>query len=197
MVVRVLHELAGDFGHAIVVWNPIRDEAEDRSWIVDPISDTKRPVLGLKVPYGAAIATGSLMRVLLGQWDMLPRLHQIPDTVVDFTAYSLEWDLIAGNFGHAEPYRAIGSAHVRNVVLPRSADHIRLPFTKDLALDPATRAWINDYTPSRPEPPPPDTRIDVSNLLHAADIWYSVKRHWCIEAQRLILARRNEATTRQ
>jgi hypothetical protein len=197
MVVRVLHELAGDFGHTIIVWNPLRDEAESRSWIVDPIRETRRPVLGLKVPYGAAIATGSLMRVLLGQWDMLPRLHQIPDTVVEFTAYSLEWDPIAGNFGHAEPYRALGTAKVRNVILPGSANHIGLPFVKDLALDPATRAWIDNYSPSQPPAPSPDTHLDVSNLLHAADIWYSVKKHWCIEAQHLILARRSEASTAQ
>ena len=195
VVVKVLHELDGDFGHTIVVWNPDRDETENRSWIVDPNSGMRRPVLGLKVPYGAAIATGSLMRVLLFQWEMLPRLHQIPDTVVEFTAYQLKWDPIAGNFGRAEPYQAMGSARVRNVMLPSTADHMRLPFTKDLALDPVTRAWINNYSPSQPLPPPPDTRTDVSNLLHAADIWYSVKKHWCIEAQRLIRAQSADKTT--
>ena len=195
VVVKVLHELDGDFGHTIVVWNPVRDETENRSWIVDPNSGMRRPVLGLKVPYGAAIATGSLMRVLLFQWEMLPRLHQIPDTVVEFTAYQLKWDPIAGNFGRAEPYQAMGSARVRNVMLPSTADHMRLPFTKDLALDPVTRAWINNYSPSQPLPPPPDTRTDVSNLLHAADIWYSVKKYWCIEAQRLIRAQSADKTT--
>jgi len=195
VVVKVLHELDGDFGHTIVVWNPVRDETENRSWIVDPNSGMRRPVLGLKVPYAAAIATGSLMRVLLFQWEMLPRLHQIPDTVVEFTAYQLKWDPIAGNFGRAEPYQAMGSAKVRNVVLPSTADHMRLPFTKELALDPATRAWINNYSPLQPPPPPPGTRTDVSNLLHAADIWYSVKKYWCIEAQRPILAQRAKTTT--
>jgi hypothetical protein len=29
-------------------------------------------------------------------------------------------------------------------------------------------------------------RVDTTNLLHAADIWYSVKKHWCLEAQRLL-----------
>lgn len=194
IVVKVLHELAGDFGHTIVVWNPLLDKPENRAWIVDPITGTRRPVLGLTVSYGAAIATGSLMRVLLFQWEMLPRLHQIPDSVVEFTAYSLKWDPIAGNFGHTEPYKATGSAKVRNVMLPSSASHIGLPFANDLALDPATRAWINNYTPSQPQAPP-DTRTDVSNMLHAADIWYSVKKYWCIEAQRLIRAQRADVTT--
>jgi hypothetical protein len=29
-----------------------------------------------------------------------------------------------------------------------------------------------------------------SNAVWAADVWYSVKRHWVLEAQRLIRARR-------
>ena len=30
--------------------------------------------------------------------------------------------------------------------------------------------------------------MDTANLLHAADIWFSVKKHWCLEAQRLVRA---------
>jgi hypothetical protein len=190
MAVRVLHELAGDFGHPLTVWNPLRDEGENRTSIIDPLDGSERSVVGLKVPYAAAIATGTLPRILLGQWDMVPRLHEIPDTVAEFTAYSLEWDLIAGNFGRAEPYRAIGSAEVRNVVLPPAASHVRLPEVKELAFDPVTRAWIDDYSPSRAPIMPAAAGADLSNLLHAADIWYSVKKHWCLEAQRMIRARR-------
>jgi len=191
VVVRVLHELAGGFSKSLTVWDPLRDEAEARTTIVDPLSGEQRPVVGLEVPYAAAIATGSLPRILLGQWTMLRRLHEIPDSVEEFSGYSLDWDPIAGNFGSAEPYRATGVAQVRNVALPSAAGHVTLPLAKTLALDPITRRWIDDYAPGPGVPElPTRTSADVANLLHAADIWYSIKKHWCLEAQRLIRAKR-------
>jgi hypothetical protein len=192
IAIRVLYELAGDFGAALPVWDPRRDAPDDRTTIVDPLSGAQRSVVGLQVPYVAVLATGKLPRVLLGQWSMLGRLRAIPDTVEEFTGFSLQWDAIAGNFGSADTYRAIGSAQVRNVTLPAAAGHLTLPLAKELAVDPVTRDWINQYVPASDTPAPPtDTRVDVANLLHAADIWYSVKKHWCIEAQQLIRARRS------
>jgi hypothetical protein len=191
IAIKTLHELAGDFGSELPVWNPRRRDAEPRTAIVDPLSGELRPVVGLKVPYAAALATGKLPRLLLGQWDMLARLREIPDTVEEFTGFSSEWDPIAGNFGSAEPYRATGSAQVRNVVLPPGASHLTLPRVAELAHDPATRDWIDRYAPGTAFEPPPAAQTDTANLLHAADIWYSVKKHWCLEAQRLIRARRN------
>jgi hypothetical protein len=188
IAIKVLHELAGAFGDSVPVWNPLRGRAEARTTIRDPLTGHERPVIGLKVPYAAALATGKLPRLLLGQWAMLSRLRQIPDTVEEFTGFSFEWDPIAGNFGHAAPYRATGSARVRNVILPSSASHIGLPRVDALARDTATRDWIERYFPGTTAAVPGVT-IDTSNLLHAADIWYSVKKHWCLEAQRLIRAR--------
>ena len=50
---------------------------------------------------------------------------------------------------------------------------------------------IYGYRPVLPlAAPPAGAGIDASNIVHAADIWYSVKKHWCLEAQRLIGARR-------
>ena len=69
LAIRVLHDLAGAFGDAIPVWNPVTDAAEPRTTIVDPLSGASRPVVGLRLPYAAALATGKLARVLLGQWD--------------------------------------------------------------------------------------------------------------------------------
>jgi hypothetical protein len=189
--VRVLHELAGGFSATVSVWDPLRDEAEARTAITDPLTGEERPVVGLKVPYAAAIATGPLPRIILGEWAMLRRLHVIPDSVEEFSGYSLDWDLIAGNFGSPEPYRAAGTAQVRNIVLPPAVGHITAPLAKPLALDPVTRAWIDDYAPGPGIPAlPARTGVDLANIVHAADIWYSVKKHWCLEAQRLIRARR-------
>jgi hypothetical protein len=191
IVVKVLHELAGDFDASVPVWNPIRRTAEARTSIVDPMTGKERPVIGLKVPYAAALATGKLPRLLFGQWSMLSRLREIPDTAREFTGFSLEWDAIAGNFGSVEPYRAMGSAQVRNVVLPSRASHVTLPQAVELARNPVTRDWIDHYAPGTAAAAP-QVAIDTSNLLHAADIWYSVKKHWCLEAQRQIRARRGE-----
>jgi hypothetical protein len=122
---------------------------------------------------------------------MLSRLREIPDTVREFTGYALRWDAIAGNFGSVEPYRAMGTARVRNVILPSSASHIGLPRVAELARDAATRGWVERYAPGTTAAPPAAS-IDTSNLLLAADLWYSVRKHWCLEAQRLIRARRGE-----
>jgi len=190
VAIKVLHELAGGFGPSVPVWNPSNGAAEGRTAIIDPVTGKERPVVGLKVPYAAALATGKLPRLLLGQWSMLTRLREIPDTVDEFTGFSLEWDPIAGNFGTSEPYRATGSAQVRNLILPASASHLALPRVAELARDPATRDWIDRYVPGTAAAPP-TVQTDTVNLLHAADIWYSVKKHWCLEAQRLIRARRS------
>jgi hypothetical protein len=189
MVVRTLHELAGGFGDAVAVWDPVTDAALPRTTIVDPRDGRTRPVVGLTVPYAAALATGWLPRIFLLQWDMLPRLRSIPDTVDEFAGFTLEWDPIAGETTGGTPYAATGRATVRNITLPPSYHHVTLPDAEHLATDPVTRAWIDAYAPGSPSPgPAPDAAADTANLLHAADIWRSVRRHWCLEAQRLVRA---------
>ena len=190
LAIRTLHELAGAFHDSIPVWNPIADNAEPRDTIIDPLTGQPRAVVGLTVPYAAALATGKLPRLLLGQWSMLARLRAIPDTVEEFTGFAVEWDLIAGQFPGAEPYRAVRSARVRNITLPASYGHIMLPRAQHLAAHPQTRGWIDAYVPGTSLATLPESAgVDSTNLLHAADIWYSVKKHWCLAAQRLILAR--------
>ncbi len=189
MAIRVLHELAGAFGDAIPVWDPVADAALPRTTFVDPLDGATRPVVGLRLPYAAAIATGRLFRILLGQWTMLAKLREIPDTAEEFTGFAIEWDPIAGLFPSSDPYRATGSAAVRNVILPASYTHIGIPDVLHLARNPVTRAWIDTYSPDRNAVPPDGGDVDTKNIVHAADIWYSVKRHWVREAQRLVAAR--------
>ncbi|HKW79940.1 MAG TPA: hypothetical protein VJQ49_02925, partial [Casimicrobiaceae bacterium] len=191
LAIKVLYALNGSFRREIPVWNPLTRSAEPRTSIVDPLSGRERPVLGLKVGYVAALATGKLPRFLLGQWDMMGKLRAIPDTVEDFTGFTIDWDLIAGTLPGSETYHSDGSANVRNVELPRETSHIRMPRTRYLTGQRVTRAWIDDYDPTVPLPPLPEgPGTDSANIVHAADIWYSVKKHWCIEAQRLLRARR-------
>jgi hypothetical protein len=189
LVIRVLYELAGEFHRELPVVDPVADAVLSRTSIRDPWTGVERPVIGLKVGYATALATGKTMRVLLGQWSMLSRLRTIPDTVDEFTGFMIPGDPLAGGLWDDEPYRAAGSARVRNVTLPASYTHIGLPLTRHLAIDPMTRQWIAAYVPGATSPPVA-TDADVSNVVHAADIWYSVKKHWCIEAQRAIRAAR-------
>jgi hypothetical protein len=194
LAIKVLYEFNGSFHQAIPVWNPMTGQPEQRTTIVDPLTGVERPVVGLKVPYVAALATGKLPRFLLGQWTMMGKLRAIPDTVEEFTGFSIEWDMIAGTPPGSEEYHADGSAQVRNVELPAATSHIRMPRTRYLTRNAATRAWIDNYDPAAAPPPLPEgPDVDSANIVHAADIWYSVKKHWCIEAQQLIRARRAAA----
>jgi len=194
LVIKTLHELAGAFRGEIAVWNPIAGAPERRTAIVDPVSGALRPVVGLRVPYAAAIATGKLPRVLLGQWEMLPILRQVPDTVEEFTGFFIAWDPVAGTFGSAEPYRATGTARVRNVTLPAEYSHVGIPLARHLATSVVTRAWIERFVPAAPPPEVPAADgVDTSNILHAAELWHGVKKHWCREAQRQIRAGRARA----
>jgi hypothetical protein len=51
------------------------------------------------------------------------------------------------------------------------------------------RDWINAYVPGTTTEPPvvPDSN---DNALWAADVWYSIKKHWVLAAQQAIRARR-------
>lgn len=184
LVVRTLHELAGAFRDEVAVFDPVAGVALPRTTIRDPYTRQSRPVVGVEIAFGAALATGTLPRVLLGQWSMIPRLRKIPDTALDFTGFAIPWDPIAGNFATAEPYAATGTARVRNVLLPAAYGHIGMPVTLHLAQDPVTRAWIDAWRPDRDAPVPEGGEIDTRNLLHAADLWYSIRLHWCEEGRR-------------
>jgi hypothetical protein len=182
MVMRVLHELAGAFHDSIAVVDPATRAALPRTTFRDPYTGSEQPVVGAQVSFASAIATGALPRLLLGQWTMIPKLRQVPDTAIEFTGFAIAFDPIAGNLGDPAPYVATGTCAVRNVVLPASYSHIGAPAMEHLAGQPATRAWIVAWTPGSTAPPPPDA--DVRNLELAADLWYSIRRHWCIEGQR-------------
>ena len=169
LAIRVLYEFAGEFHRSLPV--------------VDPRTGGERAVVGLHVAYAAALATGWLPRVLLGQWSMLPRLRKIPDTVAEFTGFDIPNDPIAGNLLGITPYQATGSARVRNVRLPASYSHVALPLADHLPGNPAAREWIDGW---RPGASLPEDLAELRNIVHAADIWNSVRRHWCVQAQRLL-----------
>ncbi len=192
-LVKVLHDLAGDGVTQIDVWNPRTDAAEPRSTIVDPFTGVERPVLGLKIGYASVVGSGGAALMLPNQWSMARRLRSIPDTVDDFTGYKLAVDLVAWDLpGAGARYQAQGGARVRNVELPADYSHVFVAQTAHLARDPAMRAWLNAYVPGQGGPPPAEGRV-ADNSLWAADVWFHIKKHWVLEAQKVVRARRELA----
>ena len=190
--VKVLYDLAGRFNPQIPVWNPLTDRAEDRFTITDPLSGEERPVVGLRLAYASVVGAGGAAVLFPNQWSMLGKVRSVPDTVEEFTAFAIDLDLVAWELpglSAASAFQANGAAKVRNVRLPAGYSHVVVPVTAHLAKDPAMKHRINAYAPGQIDGfPATDGAAD--NALWAADVWYSIKRHWCLEAQRLIHAKR-------
>lgn len=196
-VVKVLHRLAQAPSHPIPLWNPLTWQAESTTEYTDPLTGEKHPVVGLVLPYASAVGAGGLTRIMPNQWDINTRLRTIPDSVEEFTGFCKGLDLLGGDFlgyGPANHYKANGRAFVQNVWLPVEYPHATLPETRHLAEHPAVRDWLNDYLPS-PEPvAEPKFEADLGaptdNILWAAEVWYRIKKHWVLEVQRYVRAKR-------
>ena len=193
-VVKVLHELAGTFGDKVAVWNPLTEEQENRYSILDPLTGVERPVVGLRIGYATAVAAGGFARLSPNHLGMLGHLRSIPDSVEHFTGASIGLDFLGGDFfGSASPtnrYAANGIAEVRNVRLPRSYHHVTVTKTAHLAQHRKLREWINAYRPTERPTLTVEFSTSAENILWAADVWYSIKKQWCLEAQRLVRAKR-------
>jgi hypothetical protein len=196
--VKVLYELNGAFTDKIPVWNAATDTAEPRTSIVDPITKAQRPVVGLSVSFAAVVGAGGIALAAPAHWGMAARLRSIPNTVEEFTGFVIAFDPIALTAGASSAaYEHNGTAAVRNVELPVTYSHVFVPVTQSLATDPAMRDWLNAYAPGRDNGEPPgNAEGRATNALFAADVWFSIKKHWCIEAQRLIRSRTTGAAAR-
>ncbi len=192
-VVTILHELAGTFGAERKVFNPLTGRFEDRTTIVDPITGSQQPVVGVSVAYASVVGTGGWALAMPVNWKVLPVIRSIPDTVEEFTGYRIGLDLFAWDapgLEGAKTFHAEGKATVRNVTLPAEYSHVFVPATAHLAESAAMRAWINDFDPDNKAGRAPLPEGDASNVMWAADVWHSIKKHWCLEAQRLLRAPR-------
>jgi hypothetical protein len=191
--VRVLHQLAGHLSNRLWVWNPLLWRREDRDQIVDPLTGAPRSVIGLQVSYAAAMGAGGLARLVPSEWDLNAKLRSVPDSVEEFTGFYGSLDLLGGDFlgfGSANHFTALGRASVRSIRLPLSYWHDAMPETRHLAESNETRRWIDAYEPRTRATVSEKFEADSSHIFLAADIWHSVKRHWVLELQRLIRARR-------
>ncbi|MBC8002264.1 MAG: hypothetical protein H7X97_06720, partial [Opitutaceae bacterium] len=197
--IKVLHQLAGHFAPRIHVYNPLTWQREERDQFVDPLTGASRPVVGLTLPYVSSVGAGGLTRVLPNQWEMNFKLRTIPDTVEEFTGFCKRYDILGGDYlgyGPANHSGASGVAMVRNVWLPTEYDHGRIPDTKHLLRNQEMKDWINDYRASNE--PVVYLKLDAvftgdsRHILWAADVWSRIKKHWVLELQRLIRARRSQ-----
>jgi pimeloyl-ACP methyl ester carboxylesterase len=190
--VKVLHKFAGNTATRLAVWNPLLWQSEKRYDITDPLTGQKRPVVGLQLSYVSAVGGGGLTRFLPNQWDMWGRLRKIPGSTEEFTGFFKGMDLLGGDFlgyGPANEYHSMGTAAVRNIRLPTKYRHGEIPDTEHLLKSEQIKKWINDYNPND-HPELPQFDADSRHVLWAADVWFSVKRHWVLELQRMISARR-------
>lgn len=193
--VKVLRKLAGLSAKQLHVWNPLIWQREESCDILDPLTGKRRPVVGLELPYASAVGAGGLTRLLPNQWDMIMALRDVPNSVEEFTGFCKHLDPLGGDFlgyGPANEFKSMGQATVRNVWLPTKYKHRSIPNTKHLLASQEIRDWINRYQPS--SQPVDEPRLDVefdsnsANILWAADVWHSLKKHWVVELQRWIRA---------
>ena len=188
--VKVLHVLNGEYAPAVAVWNPLTDFAEGRTAITDPLTGRTQPVVGMRLAYVSSVGAGGAAFLLPNQWTLLGKLRTIPDTVEEFTGYSIDVDFWAWTLPGVDATRKFenhGKATVRNVTLPASIGHVTAPVSSSLPAKPALRAWIEAYYPGTAVQPPPGSE---DNIWWAADVWFTVKKYWVIEAQRFIRAKR-------
>ena len=94
-IVKILHELAGTFGAARRVFNPLTSQFEERTTIVDPLDGRERPVVGVSAAYASVVGTGGWALVLPVHWKVVHVIRSIPDTVDDFTGYRIGVDFFA------------------------------------------------------------------------------------------------------
>ena len=195
-VVKVLHRLAGPPSGKLHLWNPLTWEEEPACDFVDPLTGERRPVVGLTIPFASATAAGGLTRLLPNQWDMVGRLRAIPDCVEDFTGFYKRMDLLGGDllgYGPANHFYAKDHASVRNIRLPAAYVHRAIPDTEHLLKSQPDKDWINNYHPPNKHVSIPSAEVDFDssskNILWAADMWFSIKKHWVLELQRLLRAK--------
>ena len=188
--VKVLHVLNGEYTPSVPVWNPLTDTAENRNAIVDPLTGRRQPVVGMRIAYASVVGAGGAAFFLPNQWNLVGKLRTIPDTVEDFTGYSIDvdfWAWTVPGVDATSKFENGGKAQVRNITLPATISHVTAPVSASLAKERPQRAWIETYHPGTAVAPPPGSE---PNLLWVADVWWSVKKYWVIEAQRLIRAKR-------
>ena len=65
-------------------------------------------------------------------------------------------------------------------------------FSSSLSKSQQIKDWLNEYQPAEQHVSYPQLNAqfdsDSSHILWAAEMWYTIKKHWVLELQRLIRA---------
>jgi len=195
--VKILHQFAGTFSPTLRPFDPITNTAPEQPTIVDPLTGQPRPVVGFTVAYASVVGTGGWALALPGHWNVATVIRDIPDTVDEFVGFRIGLDFFAWDAPWLEglkTFHPTGKAIVRNVTLPAAYSHVFVPGTADLVQDAAAREWINAYVPPPGDDAGPDPKAFADrNIVWAAYVWYDVKRHWALEAQRVVRAQQARA----
>jgi hypothetical protein len=193
-VVKVLYNLADVSSNKPALWNPLTAKAEARHEITDPLTGKACSLASCQVSYASAVGAGGMARTLPYQWEMKSKLRNIPDTVEEFTGFYIGMDFWGGDFlgyGSANLFHPSGKARVRNVRLPTSYSHATVPDTKVILTSQTMKDWVSNYTPTNTPSLKAQDFKSNTHILWAADVWYSIKKHWVLELQRRIRARRD------
>ena len=78
---------------------------------------------------------------------------------------------------------------VRTVRLPTAYAHGAIPDTEHLLKSQGMKDWINNFDPQK-NPLLEKFDGDSKHIIWAGDVWYSIKKHWVLELQRMVQAKR-------
>ena len=148
-------------------------------------------MVGLRIPFATAVVAGGLGRALPNQWQMNRKLREFPIRLRNSPGSRRVWTcwaVIGLRYGPSNDYKPCGEASVRNVRLPSSYAHTTIPSTSHLLKSQQIKDWINDYRPGRTPELEMKFDSDSSHVIWAAEVWYSIKKHWVLELQRLLKA---------
>jgi hypothetical protein len=190
--VKILHQFAGTWTPTLRPFDPITNTMPAQPTVVDPLTGEPQPVVGFTVAYASVVGTGGWALALPGHWNVSTVIRQIPNTVDEFVGFRIGVDFFAWDLPGLEGLKTFsptGKAVVRNVTLPAEYSHVFVPDSSDLAQDPAARAWISEYVPPPGDDAGPDPKEFAGrNIVWASYVWYDIKKHWTLEAQRAIRA---------
>lgn len=185
-LMKVLHDLSGTYGESAAErsFNPVTNKFEDRTTFRDPQTGRMVSLQELKpVYYATAVAAGGATQAMPNQWGVSALARKVPDATKAFTGYSVPGDVLGGGL---RAYRATGRATVRNVVVKWGSEHLTVPRAHRLAKNATSRAWINSWNPSVGNLPPSNYKGPRNNLLYAANVWYEIKKYWCLSLQEAV-----------
>ena len=194
LAIRVLYELAGAFHESIDVWNPSTGESEQRTTIRDPLTGqhaagrrASRFRMRRRSPPASCRACCS------DNGRCSASCARSRTSVDEFTGFI---DPVGSDRRHASreasPTARPDRREVRNVRFAGMARAISDCRNAQGARDQSGDARLDRRvsTGRCDRRSPAVDGIDTRNLVHAADIWFSIKKHWCVEAQRMIRQRR-------